>query len=54
MPGARFTLLTVAPAISLFAPAFRVLVFSKTTGFRHDSIPAGITSSARTTRERTR
>jgi type 1 glutamine amidotransferase len=24
------------------APAFRVLVFSKTTGFRHDSIPAGI------------
>ncbi|MFD8498912.1 ThuA domain-containing protein [Amycolatopsis sp. NPDC059657] len=24
------------------APAFRVLVFSKTTAFRHDSIPAGI------------
>ena len=24
------------------APGFRVLVFSKTTGFRHDSIPAGI------------
>jgi type 1 glutamine amidotransferase len=30
-----------APAASA-APAFRVLVFSKTTGFRHDSIPAGI------------
>ena len=42
-------LLTATLAISLFtvptasaAPAFRVLVFSKTTGFRHDSIPAGI------------
>ena len=23
-------------------PAFRVLVFSRTTGFRHDSIPDGI------------
>ena len=31
----------VAPVASA-APAFRVLVFSKTTGFRHDSIPAGI------------
>jgi type 1 glutamine amidotransferase len=46
-----FTLLAVALAISMFttpiasaAPAFRVLVFSKTTGFRHDSIPAGITA----------
>jgi len=46
-----FTLLTVALALSLFAtpiataePAFRVLVFSKTTGFRHDSIPAGVTA----------
>jgi type 1 glutamine amidotransferase len=32
---------STAPAASA-APAFRVLVFSKTTGFRHDSIPAGI------------
>jgi type 1 glutamine amidotransferase len=32
-----------APA-SLAASPFRVLVFSKTTGFRHDSIPAGITA----------
>jgi len=46
-----FTLLAVALTLSMFAtpiaeaaPAFRVLVFSKTTGFRHDSIPAGITA----------
>ena len=46
-----FTLLAVALAVSTFAPpiataapAFRVLVFSKTTGFRHDSIPAGVTA----------
>ncbi|WP_433347573.1 ThuA domain-containing protein [Microtetraspora malaysiensis] len=43
----------VLPVLSLFAPttpaladtaapAFKVLVFSKTTGFRHDSIPDGI------------
>src|SRR5690606_30674345 len=44
----------VAPFITLLAaplsaeaataaePAFKVLVFSKTTGFRHDSIPEGI------------
>jgi type 1 glutamine amidotransferase len=30
----------IQPAAS--GPAFRVLVFSKTAGFRHDSIPAGI------------
>src|SRR5690242_16293322 len=30
--------LTAAPA----DPAYQVLVFSKTAGFRHDSIPAGI------------
>jgi hypothetical protein len=24
------------------APAFRALVFTKTTGFRHDSTPAGV------------
>jgi type 1 glutamine amidotransferase len=51
----RATALLVAAALALFAPmvstasaaptaAFRVLVFSKTTGFRHDSIPAGITA----------
>jgi type 1 glutamine amidotransferase len=34
------------------APArFRVLVFSKTTGFRHDSIPAGIAAIRRLGRE---
>ncbi|MGW9025613.1 ThuA domain-containing protein [Streptomyces sp. NPDC055722] len=31
-----------APAVSHDADAKRVLVFSKTAGFRHDSIPAGI------------
>ena len=31
-----------AHAASADDPAFRVLVFSKTTGFRHDSIPAGV------------
>jgi type 1 glutamine amidotransferase len=39
------TLAMSAPTPSTAAPAadpFRVLVFSKTTGFRHDSIPAGI------------
>ena len=34
------------------APArFRVLVFTKTTGFRHDSIPAGIAAIRRLGRE---
>jgi type 1 glutamine amidotransferase len=31
-----------SPASSAAAASFKVLVFSKTTGFRHDSIPAGI------------
>lgn len=31
-----------SPAGSPATPAFRVLVFSKTTGYRHDSIPDGI------------
>ena len=31
----------VAPA---FAADFSVLIFSKTAGFRHDAIPAGITA----------
>ena len=34
-------LLQTAPAEA--APAFRALIFSKTAGFRHDSIPAGLT-----------
>jgi len=31
-----------APAADAAAPAFRVLVFSKTLGYRHDSITNGI------------
>src|SRR5437773_5913364 len=39
--AAALALWTFTPASA--APAsFRVLVFSKTAGFRHDSIPAGI------------
>ncbi|WP_211370261.1 ThuA domain-containing protein [Nonomuraea turkmeniaca] len=33
---------TMIPAIPAQAAAFKVLVFSKTAGFRHDSIPTGI------------
>ncbi|MEV4178809.1 ThuA domain-containing protein [Nonomuraea sp. NPDC049709] len=33
---------TMVPAIPAQAAAFKVLVFSKTVGFRHDSIPTGI------------
>jgi len=33
-------------------PAFRVLVFSKTTGYRHESIPAGIAAIERLGRRR--
>ncbi|GAA3205305.1 ThuA domain-containing protein [Nonomuraea helvata] len=33
---------TVIPAIPAQAAAYKVLVFSKTAGFRHDSIPNGI------------
>src|SRR4051812_23035586 len=33
---------TVIPAIPAQAAAFKVLVFSKTAAFRHDSIPVGI------------
>ncbi|MFE7710197.1 ThuA domain-containing protein [Streptomyces sp. NPDC057486] len=51
--AATMALALVLPVLSLFAPttpahaetpapAFKVLVFSKTTGFRHDSIPDGI------------
>lgn len=43
---APFITLLAAPVIAEAAtaaePAFKVLVFSKTTGFRHDSIPEGI------------
>ncbi|MBP2328824.1 type 1 glutamine amidotransferase [Kibdelosporangium banguiense] len=34
--------LALFPAVAIAAPVTRVLVFSKTAGFRHDSIPAGI------------
>lgn len=45
--GLLLALITLAPATALAASAtpetpMRVLVFSKTAGFRHDSIPAGI------------
>ncbi|MFG1948702.1 ThuA domain-containing protein [Nonomuraea sp. NPDC048826] len=33
---------TTLPAVPAQAAAFKVLVFSKTAGFRHDAIPAGI------------
>jgi type 1 glutamine amidotransferase len=33
-----------SPGPSPVTPAFSILVFSKTAGFRHDSIPAGITA----------
>ncbi|MDR8411855.1 ThuA domain-containing protein [Nonomuraea sp. 3-1Str] len=33
---------TLIPAVPAQAAAFKVLVFSKTAGFRHDSIPGGI------------
>ena len=39
---AALLLALAVPATASPAAAFRVLVFSKTTGFRHDSIPAGI------------
>jgi type 1 glutamine amidotransferase len=50
MSGRRLAILTALLALLVpfaastahAAPAFRVLVFSKTTGFRHDSIPDGI------------
>jgi type 1 glutamine amidotransferase len=40
--SAALTLLIPTATAASAAPAFRVLVFSKTTAFRHDSIPAGI------------
>jgi len=40
--AAAVALLIPTAAVATAAPAYRVLVFSKTTGFRHDSIPAGI------------
>ncbi|XVQ89639.1 hypothetical protein ACQP2K_20165 [Microbispora siamensis] len=36
------TTAAVIPAAPSEAATFKVLVFSKTAGFRHDSIPAGI------------
>ncbi|MFF4244931.1 ThuA domain-containing protein [Streptomyces sp. NPDC001822] len=40
--GLAGALLTPASAAPAADPAYKVLVFSKTAGFRHDSIPAGI------------
>jgi type 1 glutamine amidotransferase len=42
--AAALALAMVAAPAAVAANPFRVLVFSKTTGFRHDSIPAGITA----------
>jgi cytochrome c len=53
MRGTRLALLALLAALAVLlmsasvasaAPLERVLVFSKTAGFRHDSIPAGITA----------
>lgn len=41
-PAGRFASQGDTAAFSDAAESFRVLVFSKTTGFRHDSIPEGI------------
>lgn len=41
-PAGRFASQGDTAAFPAAAPAFRVLVFSKTTSFRHDSIPDGI------------
>ncbi|MEO3926844.1 ThuA domain-containing protein [Micromonosporaceae bacterium B7E4] len=40
LAGLLLSLALIPPASA--APAFRALLFSKTTGYRHDSIPAGI------------
>lgn len=39
---ASFLLLTTILGTSLYSHTFKVLIFSKTEGFRHSSIPAGI------------
>jgi hypothetical protein len=41
-PFVLFLALAVAAWVPAAGQDFRVLVFSKTAGFRHDSIPAGI------------
>lgn len=42
VPFALFLAMTISAWVPAFGEDYRVLVFSKTTGFRHDSIPAGI------------
>ena len=43
--AATLTATVLGPAPAQAAdPAYKVLVFSKTAGFRHDSIPQGITA----------
>jgi type 1 glutamine amidotransferase len=42
VPFVLFLAMAVSAWVPAFGDGFRVLVFSKTAGFRHDSIPAGI------------
>ncbi|GLY85289.1 ThuA domain-containing protein [Actinoallomurus iriomotensis] len=59
MSGKRLSLLSALIAMLVLAgtaahaetPSFRVLVFSRTTGFRHDSIPDGIAAIQKLGRE---
>ena len=39
---AALSALFVLPSVAAAAPKFKVLVFSKTSGFRHDSIETGV------------
>jgi cytochrome c len=39
---AALSALCVLPSVAAAAPKFKVLVFSKTAGFRHDSIETGV------------
>src|SRR5919108_6104458 len=39
---AALSVIWALPSVAAAAPKFRVLVFSKTAGFRHDSIETGV------------
>ena len=39
---AALSAMVALPSVAAAAPKFRVLVFSKTAGFTHDSIPTGV------------
>ncbi|MFJ9638689.1 ThuA domain-containing protein [Streptomyces sp. NPDC101178] len=43
-PGREASVVTSSVAAAAADPVYDVLVFSKTAGFRHDSIPAGVTA----------